>query len=104
MTRDPQKVWLARADREALREYAWANRTHMGVVVNAAATDVRDNPRNLDALSETDSRSEVQLSVNVDPQVWADAHQAARESGIGSFNALVRRRIRKILIEEGYLK
>lgn len=104
MSRDPQKVWLSRADREALREYAWANRTHMGAVVNAAIQDVRDHPRDLAGLSATDSKSEVQLSVIVDADLWVAAHEAADESGVGSFSALVRRRIRKILFDEGYLK
>lgn len=104
MSVDPQKVWLGRIDREALREYAWANRTTMGAVVSAAVEDVEANPDSVSALSESDSPSEVQLSVVIDPALWASARKAASTSGVGSFTSLVRRRIRKILIDEGYLK
>lgn len=104
MTRDPQKVWLARADREALREYAWANRTSMGAVVSDVVREVRDDPEDVSALSANDTPSEVQLSVVVDPEVWAAARVAAQKRGAASFTALVRRRVRKILIDGGYLK
>lgn len=110
MTRDPQKVWLSRADREALREYAWMNRTHMGKVVGQVVSDIRDNPTDVSSLSPTDSRSEIQLSVVVDPGVWSDAKVAAgfasaiNPDQVPSFTAQVRRRIRKILIDEGLLK
>lgn len=104
MTRDPQKIWLARADREGLREYAWANRTSMGAVVKDAVLDVREHPDDVSVLSLDDTASEVQLSVVIDPDVWEEARQAARSSGAASFTALVRRRIRKILIDGGYLK
>lgn len=76
----------------------------MGRVVTAAIEDVRDNPDDLAALSATDTASEVQLSVKVNPDLWRASQEAASASAVGSFSALVRRRIRKILIDEGYLK
>ena len=104
MTDVRMKVWLSRLDREALREYAWANRTNMKGVVVAAVEDVRDNPSDSSGLSQFDSPSEVQLSLIVDSKLWADAHASARDGGLGSFSSLLRRRLRKVLIDEGYLK
>lgn len=100
---DPiKKVWLDRATREALWEYAWDGRIHMGDVIRKAAVDVRDNPGNMDAMSETDGPSEVQVSVKAPEQLWVDAHAAAASVGM-SLNSMIRRRIRKLLATEGYM-
>lgn len=103
MTTLVRKIWLDRTTREALREHAWINRTSMGVVVRAALIGVRDDPGDVSALSSNDTMSEVQLSIKVDDELWEAARRAAATTDM-SFTSLVRRRIIKLLTEEGYLK
>lgn len=97
-----QKLWLARDTRTLLKEYAWARRTTMGKVLRAAVEDVRDNPNNLSAMSESDEMSEVQASVKASDELWDAARVSADSVGL-SLNSMVRRRIRKLLTDEGYM-
>jgi hypothetical protein len=103
MTTTPgQKLWLDRKTRDALREYAWEHRTSMGAVARAAVEDVRNDPENLAAMADVDVPSEVQLTVKMPDSEWTAAREAAATSG-HAFNPLVRRRIIKLLTDEGYL-
>lgn len=96
------KIWLDSKTREALREFAWVNRTSMAVPARAALMGVRDAPDDLSALSERDTISQVQLSFKVDDELWNAAVEAAKTVDM-SFQSLVRRRIIKLLTDEGYL-
>lgn len=98
----PRGIWMDHAMREALREYAWNHRTHMGSVLRAAIEDVGSNPGNDSVLSDDDSKSEVRVNVKVEDHIWNSAVNAARKSG-NSMNSLVRRRVRKVLREEGLI-
>lgn len=98
-----KKVWADRETRDALREYAWANRTTMDAVITAAIRGVRDNPGDDSALSSDDTASQIQLSTKINDADWLAAHEAARRVD-RSLNSLVRRRLRKLLIDEGYLQ
>lgn len=103
MTAKPvRKVWLDKPTREALAEYAWANRTSAGDVIRAAVVDVRDNATNLNAMSDRDTPSQVQASVKVDEELWAAARRAAREVDL-SINSAIRRRLIKLLTDEGFM-
>lgn len=97
-----QKVWMSKITRDALKEYAWVKRTTMGDVIRAAVDDVRANPGDLSVLSEADEKSQVQVSVKATPEMWADARSSARKVEM-SLNSMIRRRIRKILTEEGFM-
>lgn len=103
MTARPvKKVWLDIPTREALAEYAWSNRTSAGDVIRAAVVDVRDNANDLSALSTDDTASQVQASVKVDDAVWGAARKAAAKAGI-SLNSMIRRRLIKLLTDEGFM-
>ncbi len=97
-----RKVWIDRKTREALADYAWANRTTSGEVIRGVVTLVRDNPHDTSQLTDDDTKSEFQISVRVNELLWQGARNAAATTPI-SFNAQVRRRLRKILIDEGFM-
>lgn len=97
-----QKIWMARNTRVLLKEYAWDNRTTMGDVIRAAVEDVRKNPGNLAVMSEHDEPSEVQVSVKEEHEAWRSAREAATSVGL-SLSPMVRRRIRKMLSDGGYM-
>lgn len=102
MTLPIQKVWMARTTRAHLKEYAYVNRTSMGDIIRAAVEDVRDNPGYLGHMHDTDERSEVQVSVKADDELFNAARESAHGAGL-SFNSMVRRRIRKLLADNGYI-
>lgn len=103
MTNAMRLVWMDEEMREALGEYAWMNRTSMAAVVRAALEDVRDNPADESVLSEDDAKSTVHLNALVSVDLWEAAKKSAHSVG-GSLNALVRRRIRKQLRDEGLIE
>lgn len=97
-----QKVWLDIPTRDALKEYAWLNRTTVGDVIRTATQDVIDNPGDMSVLSLTDGPSQVQTSVKVNPDTWAKARKAARSVDM-SLNSMLRRRLRKLVQDEGLI-
>jgi hypothetical protein len=95
-------IWMDAPMRDALKEYAWLNRTNMSAVLRAAITNVRDNPGDESVLSDDDRRSELHVNVKIEDAVWNAALEAAESVG-QSLQSLVRRRVLKILQEAGLL-
>jgi len=95
-------VWLDKDTRAALKEWAWLNRSSAAAAVRAALQDIIDNAADVSVLSDTDAPSTIHLNVKAEMEFW-DAAVAAASAVGPSFNSLVRRRIRKMLQEEGLL-
>lgn len=97
-------VWLDGETKAALHEYAWANRTNASAVARAAIQDIIDDASNVSVLSDVDGMptANKHLSVKATDEWWEQGVASAQAAG-HSFTGLVRRRIRKILAEEGFI-
>lgn len=97
----PHGLWVDEETREALREYAWVNRTTMSNVVRAALESVAQGELG-SPLDVEDRPGRVRLSVKVPDEEWAAAREAAAKRGLG-FNMLLRRYIIGALKDDGLL-
>ena len=95
-------IWVDPYTRAALKEYAWNRRTTMGDVVRAVLLDVIQNADDESLLGPDGVTANKRLSVKVKDKTWEKARDAAHAAGF-SINSLVRRRLRKMLIDEGLL-
>jgi len=95
-------LWIDPYLRAALREYAYNKRTSMSDVVRAVFRDIVRNPNNESVLAPDGATATFRLSVKMEDELWDEAREAARGAG-HSLNSLVRRRLRKVMIEEGLL-
>lgn len=88
--------------RSALKEYAYNKRTSMSDVVRAVCRDIIRNPNNESVLAPDGATANIRISVKIEDEQWNEAREAANSAG-HSFHGLIRRRLRKVLIEEGLL-
>lgn len=104
MTIKPKAVWLDAETKDALKEYAWANRTSSGAVIRAAMQDIIDNAGDVSVLADVASMpvADKHINVKADEDWWNTAVAAAQSAG-HSFTGLVRRRIRWVLAQEGFI-
>lgn len=103
MTIPIRSIWIDEEMREAMTEYAWLHRTTKAAVVRAAVENVRDHPADESVLSEDDALSRVNMNVKIQDDLWLAAKDAAHSVG-KSVNSLIRRRIRKLLKDEGLIE
>jgi hypothetical protein len=104
MTIKTKAIWIDAETKAALKEYAWANRTTAGAVIRAAIQDIIDNAADVSVLSDTTAMPVAKVHVNVkaDEDWWNSGVAAAHAVG-QPFTGLVRRRIRKVLAQEGFI-
>lgn len=100
----PHAVWFDAETKEALKEYAWSIRSNMSEVIRAAITDIIDNAGDVSVLADVEGMPTANKHICVKgTQEWWDTAVASAASTPYSFTALVRRRIRKVLHEEGFI-
>jgi hypothetical protein len=97
-------VWIDKETKDALREYAWSIRSDMSKVIRAAIQDIIDNAGDVSVLADVTGMPVANLHINIkaEDEWWASAVAAAKRTEF-SFTELVRRRVRKVLHEEGFL-
>lgn len=100
----PHAVWIDTETKAALKEYAWSIRSNMSAVLRACIQDIIDNAGDVSVLSDVTGMPVANEHINIkaEDEWWATAISAAKGSGF-SFTELVRRRLRKVLDEEGHL-
>lgn len=104
MSEKPHAVWIDNETKAALKEYAWSIRSNMSAVIRAAIQDIIDNAGDVSVLADAEGIpvANNHIVVRADQAWWDQGVEAAGRSGF-SFTSLVRRRLRKVLDEEGYL-
>lgn len=101
---NPRAVWIDDETKAALKEYAWLNRTNMSAVIRSAIQDIIDNAGNVSVLAEAEGIpvAKNHIGIRAEDEWWERALEAANSTPY-SFASLLRRRLRKILHEEGLL-
>ncbi len=105
MSAKPHAVWIDDETKAALKEYAWSIRSNMSAVIRAAIQDIIDNAGDVSVLSEVEGMpvAKNHIVIRADQEWWDRAVEAAGRSPF-SFTSLVRRRLRKVLHEEGFIQ
>lgn len=100
----PHAVWIDTDTKAALKEYAWSIRSNMSAVLRACIQDIIDNAGDVSVLADVTGSPVANEHINIkaEDEWWAQAIAAAKGTNY-SFTELVRRRLRKVLDEEGHL-
>lgn len=100
----PHAIWIDKETKAALKEYAWSIRSDMSKVIRAVVDDIIENSGDVSVLADVVGMPTANIHVCVKgEQEWWDRGIAASKTTEYSHTELVRRRLRKVLHEEGFL-
>lgn len=102
MNPHPHGIWVDPEVHAAVVEYAWLKRTTVSAIVRAVLEHTIENPKDDTYLAVPDRPGRKRVGAKTTDELWEKATEVARQNGV-SFYSIVRRKIIKVLQEEGLL-